>query len=151
MNKELAIKAIDAIEVAQAYCDAQVTIYGDGRISVYAAPKNWGNSLEEEARHKVLGLLTPLVGKLNKRNVDTTIHYEGSDGSTKVEIRRADTCTIVGYKKRVRSIPKMVTKTVEKEEEVESGEYEEEEELIPITDCQIRQGEASEDDIEVPA
>lgn len=151
MNTEHAIKVIEAVSEANNYCDAQVTFYGDGRINIYASPKNWGSTLEEYARHKVLGLLTPLVGKLSKRNQDTQIHYEGADGNTKVEIRRADTCKIVGYKKRIRLIAKVEIKTVKKEEEVETGEYEEQEELIAITDCQIREGSAHEDDIEVPA
>lgn len=113
-------------------------------ISIF--PKGWwsGKIFDEDDRHKIVGALTPLVGKLEKETSDGNISYAGEFNGISVSISRADKCKILGYRKVKRTVKKEIEKPVEYQEV-------EEEVRIPITDCDIRSGKATKDQIEVPA
>lgn len=123
---------------------ADIHVYANGSIDIKIYPKNWymdGNAWSDEKRHQVLSLVTPLFGKLEKHVSGRDIGYTGKKDNVSITMQYVDKCKILGYK--------TVTKTVKKEVEREP-EYQEEEveERIPITDCDIRAGKYSEDDIE---
>ena len=124
-----------------------VRIYGDGKVELTIYPKNWWlNAIQwtDQKRHEVLALVTPLVGKMEKQVDGTTIGYTGEKDNLKIRMNYVDKCKIVGYK----TVTKTIKKEVEREPEYETTE---EEVRVPITDCDIRTGKFSKDDIEVPA
>lgn len=151
IDREKVAKVMDAVDSISEITRPSFSVNSGGSILISVWPASWGENLSDENRHKVLAALTPLVGRLDKKVDGTTIDYKGSGNDISINIYRIDSCKIVGYKKTVARVAKKEMRTVEKEEEVETGEYEEEEKLVPITDCQIREGKASESDIEVPA
>jgi hypothetical protein len=146
INRE-EVKAV--LDVMENLTDEDVTIeiLGTGKIYIRLYPKNWwshGSEWPEEKRHKILAMVTPLVGKLNKEVDGTHIGYKGEKGNIAIRMNYVDKCKVLGYK--------TVTKTVKEEVEREPEYVEKEvEERIAITDCDIRQGKFSEDDIEVTA
>jgi hypothetical protein len=151
IDREKVSKVMDAMDAISEITRPNFTVNSDGTISMGVWPATWGDNLSDENRHKILGVLTPLVGRLDKKVDGTTIDYKGWGNGISISVYRIDSCKIVGYKKTVERVAKKETRVVKKEEEVETGEFEEEEKLVPITDCQIREGKASESDIEVPA
>ena len=126
--------------------DATLSIRQDGKLTLNVYPKNWwsGNFWDENKRHKMLGLITPLVGKLEKQIDGRNIGYSGESEGISIRLSYIDKCKIVGYK----TVKKTVREEIEREPEYEEKEVEEQ---VAITDCEIRQGKYSEDDIEVPA
>lgn len=150
IDREKLSKIVDAMEKLDDF-DVGLSVNGSGRMSLTIYVKGWwsGTRPTEERRHQVLALVTPLVGKMEKEVDGTDIGYKGQADNLSININRIDKCTILGYKKVTKRVPKTTTKMVE--EEVETGEFEDEEELLPITDCQVRMGQASESDVEVPA
>lgn len=144
MNRIQINQLIDVLEQLKEE-DADLQITSKGLLTLKVFPDGWwmtGNEWPDEKRHKILALLTPFVGKLNKEVDGTHIGYCGEKDNLYIRLSYVDKCKIVGYK--------TVTKTVKKEVEREP-EYIEEEmtEQVPITDCAIREGKFSEDDIEV--
>jgi len=152
INMEKLLKVVDAMN-ALPDMSVTLTLESSGAMNVSCWVKEYwsGAVLTEERRHEVLAILTPLVGKMEKEVNGTAIGYAGARDDLRINLNRIDKCTIVGYKKVTKRVPKMETRVVKEEKEVETGEFEEEEELKPITDCEIRMGKASESDIEVPA
>lgn len=148
IDREKIEKAIQALETLQNVDKdyTKLTIRkNDLQFDIYT--NDWwksGTHWTDEERHANLGLLTPLVGKLEKKESDKNIGYAGEKDGISVNVNYVDQCKILGYK--------TVTKTVKKEIEREP-EYEEveEEQQIAITDCDIRTGRFKEDDIEVTA
>jgi len=94
----------------------------------------------EQERHEVLAQFTPLVGRVDKKRDLGDIDFVGSCEDLEIRINCAEACTIVGYKIRRKQKPKMVA--------VE-GEYEEDIERVPVTDCDIKSGKYSAEDLEV--
>lgn len=124
-----------------------LTIQETGDMSLVVYPKNWWSDAvqwTDEKRHGVLALLTPLVGRLDKKVDGTTIGYTGEKDGISIRINYADKCKIVGYKTTTKTVRKEIERPTEFEEV-------EEEVRVPITDCDIRSGKFSKDDIEVPA
>ena len=150
INKELLLRCIDAIAALSSEDDVTLTLKNNKPINLTVYPKDWWTE-DEVNRRRILSVLTPLVRSMNKEVDGTNIHYRGTIEGLEVQLRYAGSCKIVGYKKKTTYVQKKEVRIVEKEEEVETGETEEQEELVPITDCEIRMGKASESDIEVPA
>ena len=114
-------------------------------IELKVYPKNWYYAEKpwtDEKRHEVLGIVTPLVGKLDKVVDGGNIGYKGEKDGLSIRMNYVDKCKIVGYK----TVTKTVRKEVEKEPEYVTEEVEQ---RIAITDCDIRTGKFSQDDIEV--
>lgn len=150
IDREKLNKILDARDSLEGIINVEVTCYASGGFRVWVS-KDWGKELSEENRHKTLAILTPLVGRMEKQVSGTDISYSGELGNVNVYLSNVDKCKIVGWKKVVKSVAKTAVKEVVQEQEVETGDFEEQEELVPITDCEIRMGKASESDIEVPA
>lgn len=96
--------------------------------------------MEEEKTRQIIAVLTPLVGKMT-RNGES---WYGIGDGIDVTAYQASACRILGHKKVIKTVKKEVERDpeyVEVEEEV----------LVPITDCDIKAGKFSKDDIEVPA
>ena len=146
LNREKINAVLDVVEQLTEE-NLTVSITGNGNIDVRLYPKNWwasGCEWPEEKRHKILAMATPLVGKLNKEVDGMHIGYRGEKEGISIRMNYVDKCKVMGYK--------TVTKTVKKEIERDPEyEVEEVEERIPITDCDLRQGKFSEEDIEVKA
>lgn len=124
-----------------------LTIDNDTHLSLSVYPRNWyldGVQWTDDKRHEVLGLCTPLVGRLDKKVDGTTIGYRGEKDGDQVRLSYVDRCKIVGYK----TVKKTVRKEVEREPEYETEEVEEQ---VPITDCDIRTGKFAKEDVEVLA
>lgn len=124
--------------------DAKVTIDQGGKIDLTVYPKEYwrdGQHWGDEKRHEMLALITPLVGRLDKHVDGRNIGYRGEKENVTIRLAYVDQCRILGYK--------TVTKTVKKEiDRVPEYEEVEEEQRVAITDCDIRQGKYSENDIE---
>ena len=116
-------------------------------IELKVYPKNWyyaEKQWTDEKRHEVLGIVTPLVGKLTKVVDGGSIGYKGEKDGLSIRMNYVDKCKILGYK----TVTKTVRKEVEKEPEYVTEEVET---RVAITDCDIRTGKFSETDIEVSA
>lgn len=96
--------------------------------------------MEDEKRRKVIAIVTPLVGKMRLSGE----HWKGKNEAIEVLAYQAQACKIVGYKTQIEK----VRKEIEREPEYEEVE---EEVRIPISDCDIKAGKYSEEDVEVPA
>lgn len=125
--------------------DASLSIQ-EGKISLQVFPKNWwsGARWKEEKRHKMLALLTPLVGKLEKEEDGGNIGYRGESEGVSIRLAYIEKCKILGYK----TVKKTVKKEIEREPEYETEEVEE---RVAITDCDVKQGRYKEEEIEVTA
>lgn len=146
IDREKINKLLDAMELL-AEEKVSLTIENDGDIGFSVYPKNWwtdGEKWDDAKRHKVLGLVTPFVGKMEKRLNGTDIGYTGQKDHLTIRLNYVDQCKIVGYKTVTKKVQKEIEKPVEFEEVEETTQ-------IPITDCEIRQGKFSESDIEIPA
>jgi hypothetical protein len=145
IDREQVAKFIDALDALQEE-SATLELTQEGKITFRVYPKEWwaDKKWSEEKRHQYLSLLTPLVGKLEKKLDGKNIGYAGDKDNVSIRLNYVDQCKILGYK--------VATKTVRKEVEREP-EYEEvvEEVRTAITDCDIRSGKFSESDIEVTA
>jgi hypothetical protein len=96
--------------------------------------------LEDEKRRKIIAIITPLVGEMRL----TGEHWRGEGNGISAMAYEAQACKIVGYK----TVKKIVRKEIEREPEYEEVE---EERQIPITDCDLKAGKFSKEDIEVNA
>lgn len=144
INREKLNDILNRIDSLEGVSRVELTVYSSGGFKLWAGcPDQSYRALTEEERRKVLLTLTPLVGKLEKTQTwGTDIDYKGSKDGIDITINRADKCKILGYKTKIVKKQKMV--------EVE-GEFEEEEERVPITDCDVIAGRANESQIEIPA
>ena len=96
--------------------------------------------MEEERRRKVIAIVTPLVGKMRVSGD----HWRGENEAIDAIAYKAQACKIVGYKTE----RKIVKREIARDPEYEDVE---EEVRIPITDCDLKAGKFSEEDIEVTA
>lgn len=150
INRELLNAVIDKLDVIGVNNEVSLTMNNDSKdkytIGVSIYPRNWwsGYVWTDEERHAALALMTPLVGKLTKEETNGSIGYEGAADGVTVSLNRVQACKILGYKIVKKTVKKEIEKPVEYEEV-------EEEERIAITDCDVKQGRASESDVEVPA
>lgn len=145
INREELNKVLDVMDKLTDE-DATLTIYQNSKMSLVVYPQRWiwGNVWDETKRHAMLALITPLIGKLEKKVDGTSIGYFGENETISIRLSYVDKCKVVGYK--------TVTKTVKKEVERDPEYIEEEvEERVAITDCDLRAGKFQEDDIEVRA
>lgn len=145
IDREKINKFLDAMDQLSEE-DADMTIDENGAVSLQVYPKNWwgGARWNEEKRHKMLALLTPLVGTLAKYEDGGNIGYRGDKPGVTIRLAFIDKCKILGY----RTVTKTVRKEIEREPEFETEEVEE---RIAITDCDVKRGRFKEEDIEVPA
>jgi hypothetical protein len=128
---------------------ATFSIKQDGRMELSVYPQDYwrdGKHWSDEKRHKMLTLVTPLVGKMEKYLSGRDIGYKGETEDTTIRLAYVDQCKILGYK----TVTKKVKREIERPDPVEYEEVEEEE-RITITDCDLKTGKFSESDIEVPA
>lgn len=134
-------KILDARDALEGVVKVDIQIYPEGNFRLWVTSEKSWETFAEDARHKALAVLTPLVGKIEHFS-DTDWRGEAND--TTVYLSNASACKIVGYKKEKR----VVQKEIEKPKEYEEVE---EEVQVAITDCDIKQGRATADQIEVPA
>jgi hypothetical protein len=131
-------------KVAQAMDDLQeIGIWTSCDLKSDSAWSFWAwceAGMEEEKRRKVIAIMTRLVGKM----MLSGDHWKGNGNGIDALAYQAQACKILGHKR----VTKMVKKEVEREPEYEEVEQEF---LEPITDCDIKAGRYSEEDIEVPA
>lgn len=139
IDREKLGEMLDAADSLEDILNTDITVYSGGSFRLWVSPKSYSENLTEEQRHRALAILTPLVGKMTRSN---ETDYTGAGNNCSVYLNRASECKILGYKK--------VTKTVQKEIE-RPVEYEEVEEEVnePITDCDIKAGRATVDEIEI--
>lgn len=139
MNREQINKILDSFERLPEGIRYYLEIKNSG-LEINIWPGDWYTPYSDNDRHKVIALLTPFVGKLEKiKTVGTDIDFIGEIEGCKVQINRADVCKIVGYKVTTTAKPKMVA----------TGDIEIIEERQTITDCDIKSGKFSEADITV--
>lgn len=134
-------KILDARDSLERIASVDIEIYPGGDFRLWVTPMTYLAPMSEEERHKVLAALTPLVGKIERK--DET-DYQGTGNGITVDLHRATTCKILGYK----TVTKKFRKEIERQPEYEVVE---EEVRVAITDCDVKAGRAKEDEIEVPA
>ena len=124
LNRELLDKAIAAKEKCSSYCT--ITIENGWKISVSAYPD--GHNI-----HETVAYLTPIVGKLAKKQSDYGTNFEFVHESDELSVRVVthQKCQVVGYKIERRPVKKLI----------ETGE----EEVVktPVTDCDLRAGKVT--------
>lgn len=139
IDKNQVIKCIDAInEILElnAGLRPDLTIKADSRFTLWIFGPEEG--LPDDLRQKAVAILTRLTGKMELSGRD----WEGKNEEICTYFPHAQACKVIGYKKVVRT----VRREIEREPEYEEVEEEQE---VPITDCDIKAGRASEADIEV--
>lgn len=143
IDRKLLDKVMNAVEAVSLDAYAQVTLHSSGNIKIWLWPIGGSNTiLPTEARHRILAVMTTLVGKMEKKqDLSSDIDFVGKTDTLSIRINRVDVCKIVGYKITKKIQPKMI----------DSGEMEEIVEKKAISDCDIKSGKFSEKDIEVPA
>jgi hypothetical protein len=144
IDREKLNKVLDAVEALTDPVEATITVTGYGDITINVYPKDfWETGWTEEQRHKNLAAMTPLVGRLEKVVSGTDIGYKGEANGIFIRLNYVDSCKILGY----RTEKKIVRKEVPVEVTYEDVE---EEVRVPVTDCEIRSGTATMEDIEIP-
>lgn len=145
INREKVAQFLDVMDQLTEE-SADFKIDQDGKFELVVYPQGWwsGKFWSEEKRHRLLALITPLIGKLEKVVDGRNIGYRGNNETTSIRLSYIDQCKILGY----RTVTKTVRKEVEREPEYEEVE---EETRVAITDCDIRAGKATEDQIEIRA
>ena len=144
IEREKLNKILDAKDLLEGICKVEITIYDSGDFRLWVTPLSHICGMTEEERHKVLAVLTPIVGKLTMTLNGMDKWFNGEANGISITVCNADKCKILGYRTE--------TRTVKKEIPVEVTYEEVEEEVqVPITDCDIRAGKATEEQLEVSA
>ena len=144
IDREQVLKLLDVMDALEK--ESATLEIKPQSVSLRVYPAEWwgsGKQWTDEQRHQYLALVTPLVGKMEKVADSGNIGYYGKKENLEIKLNYVDKCKVIGYK--------TVKKTVERE--IVPAEYETviEEFQEPITDCDVRSGKESPDDIEVPA
>ena len=145
IDREKLMKCVDAMEAVELLgLGAFISIYQQaGSVELTVYPTTSGFPPSDDCKHKVLAILTPIVGRMDKLAIwENNLGYRGEKDRVKVTFSQAEACKIMGYKTVKTVRPKMV--------EV-PGEIEEEETTVTITDCDLKSGRFTEKDIEVAA
>lgn len=133
---EKGVKVLEALLELEIKTDLEIyTDHRDWRLWAWCP-----DGMPEDVRRKAIAIVTPLVGKTELSGND----WQGDGNGFVVYLNRANACKILGYKKET----KLVKKEIQKEPEYKEVE---EEVQIPITDCDVKNGKFSKEDIEVPA
>lgn len=141
IDRERVIKCFDANEAILALnpkLDVHIDIRNTRSCNLWVFCPTEG--LPDDLRQEIIAILTPLVGNMVIDGRD----WRGNHDGLSIYFMHAQACKILGYKKVVRTVKRKIERDPEYEEV-------EQEQRVPITDCDVKAGRFKEDEIEVPA